>query len=277
MKKFKIGLQLYSVREEMEKDFEGTLQKVKDMGYDYVEFAGYFDHSAEEVKKILDKIGLSAISVHQTYNVFLENPEESVDFLKTIGVKYCAIPWMGKEQHKGTEIYEQTVSDIKKASEALKANGIELLYHNHDFEFDKFEDKYLLDYLLEDTKGYMMPELDTCWVKYAGADVCEYMRKFKGKLPVVHLKDFVCKNLADGPVYALIDENGKEIKDLSREEKGFEFKPVGQGCQNFDEILKTAEECDSEYLIVEQDNFTDIAPLEAVSQSRKYLKDRYSL
>ncbi len=276
MKKFKVGLQLFSVRDAMAQDFEGTLQKVKDMGYDYVEFAGYFDHTAEEVKAILDKTGLTAISVHQTYDLFLKD-ENAVKFLETIGAKYSAMPWMGIEKQKGTELYEKTIEELTEVSKMLKESGIDLLYHNHEFEFGTFEGRYLLDWLCEDMEGYMMPELDTCWVHYAGLKPDDYMRKYKDKLPVLHLKDFVCKKLGSGPVYTLIDENGNEGKKASREDNGFEFRPLGQGIQNFAEILAAAEECGTEYVIVEQDGFTDIEPLEAVKQSREYLKETFDI
>ena len=97
MSRFKIGLQLYSVRDEMAKDLEGTLKRVADMGYDCVEFAGYFDHTAEDIKAICDKLGLEIPSVHQTHVVFLNDAENSVKYLKTLGVKYCAIPYIGPE------------------------------------------------------------------------------------------------------------------------------------------------------------------------------------
>lgn len=272
MKEFKIGLQLFSVRADMEKDFEGTLKKVKEMGYDYVEFAGYFGNSAERVKEILDKYGLKAISVHQKHEVFLSEPEENVEYLKTIGAKYCAIPWMGLDKHKCSEGYEKSLEEIKKVAALLKENGIQLLYHNHDFEFGKFEDKYYLEWLLDDLGGVMFPELDTCWVHYAGIEPSGYMKKYKGMLPVLHLKDFVCTKLAQGPVYSLIDNSGKEGKKASREDNGFEFRPVGHGIQDIPAIIKAAEECETEYLIVEQDAFTDIEPLDAVKASRDYLR-----
>lgn len=273
MKKFKIGLQLFSVRDELAKDFEGTLKKISEMGYEYVEFAGYYDKTAEEIKAILDKYNLKAISVHQSYEAFIgEDAQKNVDFIKTLGVKYAAIPWMGKEKHKGSDDYEKALTEIKDAAKNLKDSGIQLLYHNHDFEFEKYDGKFLLEWLLEDLDGVMLPELDTCWVHYAGNNPCEYMLKYKGQLPVVHLKDFVCKNLASGPVYGLIDADGKEMKNASREDNGFEFRPVGHGVQDIPAIIKSCEECDSEYLIVEQDGFTDIEPLEAVKQSVDYLK-----
>lgn len=274
MKKFKIGLQLFSLRDEMSKDFEGTLKKVSEMGYECVEFAGYYDHTAEEVKSMLDKYGLKAISVHQGYEAFIgDDAKKNVDFLKTIGVKYAAIPWMGLDKHKGHDLFEQALTEIEEAADNLKADGIQLLYHNHDFEFEKYENKFYIEWLLEALNGKMLPEFDTCWIHYSGNNPQEYILNYKNQIPVLHLKDFVCKKFADGPVYDLIDKDGKTgDKKPTREDNGFEFRPIGDGIQDIPAILKSAEECGTEYLIVEQDGFTNIEPLEAVKRSIDYLK-----
>lgn len=272
MGNLKIGLQLYSVRDDMAQDMYAALKKVKEIGYDYVEFAGYFDHSAEEVRSMLDEVGLTCISVHQAYSLFLEEGQKAVDYLKTIGAKYAAIPWMAAEDHKGCDHYDQVIADITKVAKLLKDNGIQLLYHNHDFEFQKYEDKFLLDWLYESvSEDLLKTEVDTCWVKYAGYDPCEYLKKYTGRSPVVHLKDFTCKRFAGGPAYALIDENGNEIK-TTREDNGFAFRPVGMGLQDFPAILKAAEEAGAEYAIVEQDASPDRPPMEAARLSREYLK-----
>ncbi len=208
MKKFNVGVQLYSVRDQMEKDMYGTLKAVKEMGYDYVEFAGYFGKSADEVKAMLDELGLKAISVHQGYDLFLEEGQKAVDFLKTIGAKYCAIPWMGPENHKGSENFDKAVENIKSVAKLLKDNGIQMLYHNHDFEFETVDDKFKLDWLYETIDADLLKtEIDTCWVHYAGYDPAEYLLKYTGRAPVVHLKDFNCKALGGGPVYALIGKD----------------------------------------------------------------------
>lgn len=273
MKKFNVGLQLYSVRSAMEKDMYGTLKAVKEMGYDYVEFAGYFGKTAEEVKAMLDELGLKAISVHQGYELFLEKGQEAVDYLKTIGAKYCAVPWMGPEKHKGEEGFDKAMEDITKVSKLLKANGITMLYHNHDFEFEKFDDKFKLDWLYETlSSDIIQTEIDTCWVHYAGYNPSEYLIKYTGRAPIVHLKDFVCEKLGNGPVYALIDGDGKESEKPSKEETGFKFAPCGTGRQNFAEILEAAEKAGAEYVIVEQDDTYDVPCLDAVKQSREYLK-----
>lgn len=273
MKKFKLGLQLFSVRDEMEKDVEATIKAVSEMGYDFVEPAGYFGKSAEEFKAILDKYNLEAISVHQTHDVFLNEPKKNIDFLKTLGVKYCAIPWMGIENHKGCKNYEKIVEDIKKVAVLLKENGIQMLYHNHDFEFNKFEDKFLLDWLFESVGvDLIKPEIDTCWVKYAGSEPCGYMKKFAGYIDCLHLKDFECEEIGAGPVYDLIDSTGKAKAPKSKEERNFSFRPLGKGMQNFNEIIETAEKCETKYLIVEQDDSYDEGSLNTAKQSIDFLK-----
>jgi sugar phosphate isomerase/epimerase len=102
MKKFKVGLQLYSVRDEMEKDLEATLKAVKEMGYDYVETAGYFGRTAEEFRALLDKYALTCVSVHQNLDFYENRGQEGVDFIKTLGAQYSVIPWYGKELLAGT-------------------------------------------------------------------------------------------------------------------------------------------------------------------------------
>lgn len=273
MGNLKIGLQLYSVREDMEKDMDKTLGEVKAMGYDYVEFAGYFGKTAEEVKALLDKHGLKCISVHQGYQLFLDEGQKAYDYLKTIGAKYSAVPWMNADKHQGHGHFDETLAEFNKVGKELKDNGIQLLYHNHDFEFEKFEGKYLLDWLYDSvSEDLLKTEIDTCWVHYAGVNPAEYIKKYTGRSPVVHLKDFVCKNLGGGPVYALIDDSGKEADKPSKEDNGFEFRPVGYGIQDMPAILKAAEEAGAEYAIVEQDQPTTASALESAKLSREYLK-----
>lgn len=274
MKKFKVGVQLYSVRDNMAEDMYGTLKAVKEMGYDYVEFAGYFGKSAEEVKAMLDELGLEAASAHQSYDLFLKEGQKAVDYLKTLGAKYVAIPWMAAENQKGCAEYDSIIEDIKKVAKLLKDNGIQLLYHNHDFEFQKFEGKFKLDWLYETIPADLLQtEIDTCWVHYAGYDPSEYLLKYVGRAPVVHLKDFTCKALGGGPAYALIDENGNEIEDApNKEDNEFKFAPCGQGRQDFVKILDAAEKAGAEYVIVEQDQTYDTPALDAIKQSREYLK-----
>ncbi len=272
MKKFKIGLQLYSIREDMEKDMDSALRQVKEMGYDCVEFAGYFGHSAEEVKAILDKYGLECVSVHQAPQLFVDEGQKAVDYIKTLGVKYAAVPWYEKDKLAGSPEWDNTVKMFTEVAELLKKNGIKMMYHNHDFEFNKVDGKFILDWIYDTIpQDLIEPEVDTCWVHYAGYNPAEYLLKYSGRINIVHLKDFACKNLGGGPVYALIDEDGNEKKG-SKEDNGFEFRPVGHGIQDIPSIIEASEKAGASVLIVEQDQSNDRPPMEAAKMSREYLK-----
>ena len=175
MKDLKVGIQLYSLRDEMKKDMDATLKKVSEMGFKYVEFAGFFDKKAEDVKAMLDKYGLTAISVHQGIDPYLreEDGKALVEYLKVIGVKYSVIPWMNKDVFHNEEQYAKFVENVKKVGAMLKENGITQCYHNHDFEFDKVGDKYVLDRLYDDVaQDLLMTELDLCSMARMARDRC---------------------------------------------------------------------------------------------------------
>lgn len=277
MKKFHVGIQLYGVRKAMEADFEGTLKAVADMGYEYVEFAGYYGHTAEEIKGLLDKYGLKCISVHQGLDFYDQNPDAAAEFLKSFGVKYSVIPWYGVEKLAGSDAWKASAERFKSVGEVLKAHGMKLGYHNHDFEFEKHDGKYLHDYIFEEVGDLIDPELDTCWVHYAGINPADKIREFSGRVEIVHLKDFICKELGGGPAYDLIDNSGKGLGKKSREDNGFQFRPLGQGRQNFAEILEACEQAGTEIVIVEQDQTYDLPELEAAKISRDYLRDTFGL
>jgi len=274
MKKFKVGVQLYSVRDAMEKDFYGTLKKVADAGYEHVEFAGYFGHSAEEVRAMLDELGLYCASVHQGIELFLREGKAAVDYLKTIGAKYAAIPSYGIEHFR--KDFGGTVEMFRGVSDLLAEGGIRLTYHNHDFEFEKIDGEYILDKIYAACEGKLEGEVDTCWVSYAGVDPAKYILGYKGKMKTLHLKDYKCKGKAGAPVYALIDENGN-ARRASKEENGFRFTPLGQGVQDLASILAAAEEVGIDYVIVEQDDTYEIPSVEAIKISRDYLKNTFGI
>ena len=150
MKKFNVGLQLYSVKNAMKEDFYGTLKAVRDMGYEYVEFAGYHDKSAEEIKAALDELSLKCVSVHQGLDFYNDDPIAAIKFLKTFGVKYSVIPWYSIENLYGTPNWEDTKKRFAYIADLLYDNGMKLGYHNHDFEFSVADGKYLEEYILEE-------------------------------------------------------------------------------------------------------------------------------
>ena len=262
----------------MAADFEGTLKAIRDMGYEYVEFAGYYGKTSSEIKALLDELGLKCISVHQGPDFFAEDPQGAVDYLKGFGVKYVVIPWYEVSKLAGTPEWNDTVAIFRKTADLLAANGMMLGYHNHDFEFKTFEGKYLHDHIFDSVDAdKIFPELDTCWVRYAGLSPEDKICQFAGRVPVVHLKDFTCKSLGGGPVYALIDNDGNEQSSDNKEDNGFEFRPLGMGIQDFGKILEACEKSGTETVIVEQDQTYAMSELEAAKIAREYLKNTFGI
>lgn len=268
--KLPIALQLYSVRDEVEKDFEGTVKKVKSLGYDGVEFAGLYGKTAAEVKKICEDADIVPVSAHVPYYDMLENPEKVLADYKEIGCKYVAVPYLTEECRPGTDGWEDTVKGIAQIAKAAKEMGIQLLYHNHDFEFVKIDGKYALDILYDSiSEDLLKTELDTCWVNVGGEEPSGYVKKYSGRAPVVHLKDFYGSK-GNGPLYKLIG-----IDDGAEENAAptFEFRPVGSGVQDWAKIVAAAESAGAEWVVVEQDQASmGKTPLECAQMSIDYLK-----
>jgi sugar phosphate isomerase/epimerase len=165
----------------------------------------------------------------------------------------------------------QMIEEIKAIGEKATAAGLTLLYHNHDFEFNKLESGQPgLDYMYENVPANLLQtELDMCWVKYAGYEPVEYLKKYTGRAPVVHLKDYYKEGEMEGDPYALIGLNEGEAKPAS----AFEFRPLGTGVQDIPSIIIAAQENGSKWLVVEQDNPSlQKAPLECIQMSIEYLK-----
>ena len=265
---FPIAIQLYSIRDDMAADFEGTLKKVKKLGYDGVEFAGLYDKTAAEVKKLCDEIGLVPISAHVPYGELLKG-EETFKTYAEIGCKYVVIPWIGAEYLAGGEKNAEFNENVKKFGELANANGMKLGYHNHDFEFQKADGEYKLDRLYGDVSADLLStQLDTCWVNVGGENPADYIRKYNGRIEIIHLKDFVGSKSEN--MYGLIGTDGKEAP---KEATKFELRPVGSGVQNFPAILDACKEVNAKWVIVEQDSPSmDKTPLECAETSINYLK-----
>ncbi len=270
--KLPVAVQLYSVRDEMEKDFYGTIEAMKELGYDGVEFAGLFGEEPEKIKAFCEEIGIVPISAHVPYFDMLENPEKVLSDYAKIGCKYVAVPYLTEECRPGTPGFDATVEGIRKIGKAAKALGIQLLYHNHDFEFVKIGDEYALDVLYSTIPADLLQtEIDTCWVNVAGVNPAEYVEKYSGRAPVVHLKDFKKSGESLGKLYDLIgiDDEGSE----QEEENTFSFMPVGYGVQDMPAILAACENAGAHWVVVEQDSpAKDDTPMNSVKLSREYLK-----
>ena len=268
MKKFPIGIQVYSVRKEASEDFAGTLSKIRDFGYDGVEFAGLYGNTPAEVRALCEKYSLNPISAHVPFVDMLKDPAGVLAQYAEIGCRYVAVPYLTPEHRPGTPNFEFVVEFIGIIAKAAKKAGIQLLYHNHDFEFMKLGGKYALDILYETVpEDLLKTELDTCWVNVGGEDPSKYLLKYSGRAPVVHLKDFFGQKSEN--MYELI---GIENKAPKRPD-GFEFRPVGSGLQDMPSIVAAAEKAGAEWLVVEQDNPSmGLTPIECAKKSIDYLR-----
>lgn len=269
MWKEKIGLQLYSVRDELQKDFVGTLKQVKAMGYSAVEFAGLYGNTPQEVKRICEEIGLIPLSAHVPFVELIADPEGVVACYKEIGCRYIVIPYLTEEYRPGAEKFDEVIQGAKLIGEAAAKNGMVLQYHNHDFEFTKIDGEYALDILYREVGPELLQtQIDTCWVNVAGENPSAYVRKYAGRVPTVHLKDFAGSKSEN--MYALIGIDENEKKDTG----AFEFRPVGKGRQNIPEIVEASIESGAEWFIVEQDMPSmGLTPLECAKVSVEYLKE----
>jgi len=269
MKTLPVALQLYTVRDDASKDFAAAMKKVKEIGYDYVELAGLYGHTAAEIRKILDDAGLTAISAHVAFVELNGDTEKVVDNYISIGCKYIAVPYLNDGMRPGDANFDSVLADIQKIGKVCHEKGATLIYHNHDFEFVKLPDgRYGLDYMYETVPAeYLETELDVCWVNVGGEEPSAYIRKYAGRCPVVHLKDFVGSKSES--MYELI---GIENEKKEVQKNTFEFRPVGQGKQDFPKILEASVESGARYVVVEQDQSYATPAMEAAKQSRDYLK-----
>ena len=263
-----IAVQIYSVRDDAAADLRATLQSIKNMGYDGVEFAGLYGNKPADIKAMCAEIGLTPISAHVPYLDMVKDPEGVLGDYAEIGCSYVVIPYLTPEYRPGEDKFGEVIENAKMLGEKANALGMTLLYHNHDFEFIKLNGKYALDILYEEVPASLLQtELDTCWVNVGGEVPADYIRKYAGRCPVVHLKDFFGEKSDD--MYELIGIQSTAPKRPSN----FEFRPVGAGLQNFPEIIKASAEAGAEWLVVEQDNPSmDLSPIECAKKSREYLK-----
>ena len=263
-----VAVQVYSVRDDAKADLYATLTKIKEMGYDGVEFAGLYNYTGDEVRAMLDEIGLVAVSAHVPFADMRKDPKGTLETYAKIGCKYIAVPYLVEADRPGIGDFDKTVADVEMIGKAAKELGIQLLYHNHDFEFVKIDGEYALDYMYRVISPYYLAtELDTCWVNVGGENPADYIMKYAGRAPIVHLKDFVGQKSDN--MYELIGDD----KAKAEAKNTFGLRYVGQGKQDFPAIIKAAEESGSEWLIVEQDSPSpDMTPLECAQKSREYLK-----
>ncbi len=227
MKKFPIGVQPYTIREALAKDYVGALTRVAEIGYKGIEIGPPPEGmSVDSQKQLLDRLGLYVVGCHAGFDTFDFDVDRLADYLEQVdGGRYVAISlrFASKE-----EVLEKA-KRMNEIGERFRKRGVTFLYHNHDWEFAKFDGAYALDLLLEHTDpALVMTELDTYWIAKGGEDPAGYLRKLQGRAPRLHLKDM---------------EAGEERF----------FAEVGEGVLDFEGIAGVAEEIGVEWMVVEQD------------------------
>ena len=275
----KVGIQLFSVKNYMAKDALGTIRKVIDSGYRYLEGANHmadkdygigFGVSADDLKKILDDTGAKVISCHYM-PLSLDTIGPILEYQEKIGTKYIVDP---------AAFFECRDDVLRKAElcnklgEKCKEAGMQFLYHNHFHEFHKFDGECAMDTLLANTDEENVGlELDTFWVMRGNADPIEFMKKYKGRIKLVHQKDYT-KGMEDQmDAFKLLEGSDKiDFDAFMKVNDDRVFAEIGTGIMNIQEIIDTANEyCKSEYIVLEQDA-TLKDELESISISMEQFK-----
>ncbi|MBC2330184.1 sugar phosphate isomerase/epimerase family protein [Listeria swaminathanii] len=236
----KIALQLWSVQEALEEDFFETLEKVAEMGYDGVEFAGYYGKSATEIKAKLAELGLEVAGSHVSKEQLEADLEAVIAFERELGNNYIICPYADFETKQE---WLEFSAELREITKAVQQAGMQFGYHNHAHELEKLNGEIILDALLENVPE-MVAELDTYWIEHAGIGVIPFIEKYRNRVPLVH------------------------IKDKSKTNK--ESTIIGEGILDIPGYAKTALDCGAKWLVIEQEAFEE-APLTSVAKGYTYV------
>jgi sugar phosphate isomerase/epimerase len=270
-KKQLLGLQLYSVREDMKKDPLGTLQKLAAMGYKNVEHAGYvsgkfYGYEPKEFKKILKDLGMkmpsghtSLLGVHwdKSAKDFTPVWKKTVEDAAIMGQQYVISPWLENSLYKNEDSLKEFMDVFNKCGELCKKSGMKFGYHNHDFEFTvRMGDKTLYDYILQNTDpGLVIQQLDTGNLYHTGARADELLKKYPGRFQSMHVKD--------------------EIKAEKQGEMGssYESTVLGKGVVNIQEVLALGRSTGGTiHFIIEQESYQGKTPLDCMQENYTLMK-----
>jgi sugar phosphate isomerase/epimerase len=224
-----LGMQLYSVRDQMAQDVAAALDLVASIGFEEVEFAGYFEHTAADMRAMLDAAGLKAPAAHIGKQLFEADLERIIDDAAEVGHAYVIVPWLSQDE-RSLDDYRRHAEDFNRYGEACRAAGIQFAYHNHEFEFEEADGQIPYDLLLAETDPALVQmELDLAWAWAGNADPVAYFNAWPGRFPMVHLKDL----------------------------RGGEEADIGTGDVDFDTILAHAGLAGLKHGFVERDNPAD--------------------
>lgn len=243
MPKIPVAVQMYTLRNDLDSDFAGTVAEVAKIGYKTVELAGYHGHTAEDVKKILDDNGLSVMSTHVPIETLQSDPQRVIDEHLLLGATYVVVPYIGNELRGD---YRALAAVLNKIGANVAPHGLTVCYHNHDFEFKTENGEIGYDVLFGAANPNQVKiEMDTFWVTKGGYSPVEYLEKYKGRVPLVHLKDMTPEG---------------------------DFAPVGTGTIDYKTLIPAAEAAGAELYVVEQDVCKTDTPLGSIRTSFENLK-----
>ena len=257
-KSFGVGLQLYSIRDAMAEDVPGSLKKVSDLGYKYLEMAGYsggkfYGYTPAEFKKMVNDLGMEVLSSHtmvESVGISLDNTKIMADAHAALDAKYCIHPWV-EEPDRNIESYKKMIGDLNQVGKIMKEVGIQFGYHNHNFEFLNIDGivPYYDLFLPEMDADLITMEIDLYWVAKAGQDPVEMFNKYPGRFQLFHMKDMYTET---APYF-----------DIQKED----ISPVGEGLIDFKRILAAKEVAGMKHFFVEDDNQGNGKPFEGIETS----------
>lgn len=238
-----IGLQLWSVREEMENDLLGMIKRLSEMGYKGAQFAGFFQNEAEHVKKQMDEFNLKPAGAHVQIEQLTDQLDETLKYHDTIGNNLIIVPWLPEDMRTTAEDYKHTAELLNKIGEKLHVRGFTLGYHNHDFEFQTFDDKTGLEILFENSDpNYLKMELDCYWAAFTNNDPVGLIEQYADRCISLHIKDMKVEG----------------YQAISTE--------LGSGTLPLADYMRKGKEIGVEWLIVEQEHFSK-DPLESAKEN----------
>jgi sugar phosphate isomerase/epimerase len=264
-----IGLQLYSVRDSLPKDYEGTLKQVAAAGYQEVEAAGFFNHTPPQVKQAMDAAGLRCVSSHHNYTDLNRDLDKIIAFSKELGIDYiiCSFPGIKnpsrlKDNSFATQVQSFTLEDYRwnaeefnRFGEKIKAAGMKFGYHNHTMEFRAQDGTVPFDELIRLTDPALVTiEMDCGWVMVGGGDPIDYLKRYPRRISMLHIKDF--KHTAE-PASVVSPPPSAEL---------------GRGTLDFHLIFAAARKANIKHYFVEQEKY-DMPVFEALKIDADYMKN----
>jgi sugar phosphate isomerase/epimerase len=254
----KVGVQLYTIRDEMKTDFDGSLAKVAAIGYKEVEFAGYFGRTPQQVRAALEKNGLTSPACHLDYDLLAPDQwPAQIESAKVIGQDYIVNPWIPEPLRKTDDDWKRVAETFNRAGAESKKAGVQFAYHNHWFEFMPVNGKLPYDTLLTlCDKDLVKMEMDLCWITVGGGDPLKYFDRYPGRFPLVHVKDVkkIPRVTTGG------EQNFGDTVDLAA---------VGSGIIDWKRIFAQSDKAGIKHYIVEHDK--PAHPFESITESYEYL------